>query len=488
MRKQTRRDFVKAAGVAGAALLSPACATMPTKQVRSDEIRVAVCGVRGQGYSNAKAFMKLDGVRVVALCDPDHDVLAKRVKNFAKDHGGQKVDGHHDYREVLDRDDVHAVCIATPNHWHALMGIHAIQAGKDVYVQKPVCHTIWEGRQLSKAAAKYGKIVQAGTQNRSDVGLRPFYADLHGGALGKIKAVRGLCYRNRRSIGKSNTPVPPPPSVDYNLWLGPARDEPIYRPQFHYDWHWDWNAGNGDIGNQGPHETDLIRWALGDHSNPSHVVSFGGRFAWDDAGTTPNMQFAAYQYGDVPVFFEVRNLWVKPNVDAAPSYRGGRVSVIIDCEDGYFVGGRGGGWTYDNDGKRVQQYKGDGGGGHFANFIEAVRTRDSSILHAPVEQAHMSASLAHMANISYRVGADLSPGELRERMTDDTQALEAMDRYSAQMAEWDIDVDTAPWRAGVGLGFDPDAERFVGESTFVSQANAMLHRQDRAPFIVPKEV
>ena len=485
MKKHTRREFVKTAGIAGATLLAP---SIVTAQSRSDEIRVAVCGVNGQGFSNANQIMSTDGARIVALCDPDQEILDRRVDEINKEFEGAKVVGYRDYRDVLDRDDIDAVCIATPNHWHCLMAIHACQAGKDVFVQKPVSHTIWEGRQLVKAAEKYGRIVQAGTQNRSDIGLRPFYAELAAGALGKVKMVRGLCYRNRSGIGRSATPVAPPESCDYNLWLGPAQDETLYRPSMHYDWHWDFNTGNGDIGNQGPHETDLIRWAMGDTSNPSRVISFGGRFAWDDAGNTPNMQFAAYEYDGIPIFFEVRNLWVNPEVNASPTYRGGRVSVIIDCEDGYFVGGRGGGWIYDNDGKKVKQFKGDAGEGHFKNFFKAVRSRKMSDLHAPVEQGHRSACLAHLANISYRLGAKVSPGELRERMEDDKESLDAIERYSSQMAEWNIDTKNVPWTAGVSLGFDPEKERFTGTSSFVKKANSMLHRKDRAPFIVPKEV
>lgn len=485
MKKLTRREFVKTAGAAGATLMA---ASPATAKSHSDEIRVAVCGVHGQGFGNAQHIMGIDGARVVALCDPDSAVLDKRVHEINKENKGAKVDGHIDYREVLDRPDVDAVCIATPNHWHCLMAIHACQAGKDVFVQKPASHTIWEGGQLVKAANKYDRIVQVGTQNRSDVGLRPFYAELLAGKLGKVKMVRGLCYRNRQSIGKSATPVPPPETVDYNLWLGPAQDEVLYRPSMHYDWHWDFNTGNGDIGNQGPHEMDLIRWAFNDQSNASRVVSFGGRFAWDDAGNTPNMQFAAYQYGDVPVYFEVRNLWINPKVNASPTYRDGRVSVIIDCEDGYFVGGRGGGWTYDNDGEKMEHFVGDAGEGHFRNFFKAMRSRKKSDLHAPIENGHHSACLSHMANVSYRLGKEMSPGELWERMSDDKEALDAIERYSEQLAEWDIDVKSVPWRTGASLGFDPEKEHFTGSSSLVAKANEMLHRKDRAPFIVPKHV
>lgn len=487
MSEQTRRDFIKKTGAATAAVVGASCVQRQVvTRSANEEIRLAVCGVRSQGFSNAKGFHKLKNVKVVALVDPDRAILDDRIKDFAKEFDGAKVDGHIDYREVLDRKDIDAVVVATPNHWHSLIGIHACQAGKDAYVQKPISHKIWEGRQLVNAAEKYGRIVQTGTQNRSDVGLREFYPYLHAGNMGKIKMVRGLCYRNRESIGKCGTAITPPASMDYNLWLGPAKDEPIYRPRIHYDWHWDWNCGNGDIGNQGPHEMDLVRWALGDDALPTRVVSFGGRFGWNDAGTTPNMQFAAYEYGDIDVHFEVRNMWIKPDVDASPNYRGVRTGIVIVCEDGCFKGGRGGGWVYDNDGKKVKHFPGDGGKGHFANFIKAMRSRKTSDLHAPAFRGHLSASLSHLANISYLVGSSVSPDELRDRMHGDKEALDAIERYTDQLKEWNVNFKKNPWNMGISLAFDGKAERFTGKGKLVKEANGMLRRKDRKPFVVPE--
>jgi len=482
--KQSRREFVRTIGTAGAGLMVPSLNVLGA----NEDVRIAICGVRGKGNQHAKRFRKMKGVRLVALCDPDQAVLDRRLRPFRKDPRKGKVDGHIDFREVLDRKDIDAVCIATPNHWHALMSVYACQAGKDVYVEKPVSHTLWEGRKIVEAARKYKRIVQAGTQNRSDVGLRELYPWLGEGHIGKVKMVRGLCYRNRHGIGKRDTPLKPPATVNYNLWLGPAQDLPIYRPRFHYDWHWVWNTGDGGIGNQGPHEMDLIRWALGDRSLPTRVISFGGRFAWNDAGETPNMLFTAFEYDDVPVFFEVRHLQIRPGRRAMPHYRGCRVGVIITCEGGWFRGGRGGGWVYDNKGKKMKQFKGDGGGRHQANFIKAVRSRKASDLHAPIEKGHLSACLLHMANISYRIGTHVSPETLRERMGDDREGLDAIGRYSDQLAAWGVDLKKTPWTLGVSLGFDPEKERFVGVGPLVAQANGMLHRKYRAPFVVPQEV
>jgi predicted dehydrogenase len=447
----------------------------------NSDIRVAVIGMNGKGKTHIAGFKELPGVRVVALCDVDREVLDK---NAAKLDGS--VATYTDARYVIDDPNIDVITIATPNHWHSLLAIWGCQAGKDVYVEKPICNTIWEGGQLIKAKDKYNRIVQSGTQNRSDVGLIPMYKWLHEGNIGKVTMVRGLCYKNRDSIGKLDAPLVPPASVDYNLWLGPAQDEPIYRPKLHYDWHWSWNTGNGDIGNQGPHETDLIRWAMQDKGMPSNVMSFGGRFGWNDAGQTPNMQLTAYEFNGIPVFFEVRDLKLTPDLNAAPSFMGTRIGVVITCEGGYFVGGRGGGWIYDNDGKKMQQFKGDGGGEHMGNFIDAVRSRKEADLRAPLSVGHSGANMTHIANISYRVGQDTSPGELRERLNGDKLSLEAIDRYSEHLAAWNVDFKKTPWTAGPNLQFDNEAKRFTGP--MADKANVFLHRQDRAPFIVPKKV
>ena len=261
---------------------------------------------------------------------------------------------------MLERKDIDAVVLTTPNHWHALQTIWGCQAGKDVYVEKPVCHTVWEGRQMIKAAKKYGRIVQAGFQNRSDIGLNEAFPWIHSGNIGEIRMVRGLCYRNRASIGKIDSPLVPPKTVNYDTWLGPAEHEVLYRPELHYDWHWDFNTGNGDLGNQGPHELDLIRWVLGDPDHPRKIQSIGGRFGWNDAGNTPNMGITTFDWGEIPVLFEVRNLWVRPELNSAPNFKGSRVGVVVTCDGGEFRGGRGGGIVYDNNGKKMKAFKGDG--------------------------------------------------------------------------------------------------------------------------------
>ncbi len=482
MKHLSRRDFLKAAGATGVALLAPGARVLGA----NDDIRVAVLGLGGKGSAHVKQFHGLPGVRVVAVCDPDSALVARRLQDFEKQFPGEKVLGLTDFRKVLDSKDVDAVVIATCNHWHALLTIYACQAGKDVYVEKPVSHTILEGRRMVEAARTYGRIVQAGTQCRSDVGLLEFMPFLHQGGLGKIRMVRGIVYRDRSSIGKRDTPLTPPDSVDYNLWLGPAQDLPMLRRRFHYDWHYVWNTGNGEIGNQGPHEMDMACWALGDRAGLKRVLSFGGRFAWGDAGETPNLQYNIYEFGDTPVIFEVRTLWVSPTQKALPNYRGLRTGVVVTCENGTFVGGRGGGWIYDDKGQRVRQFAGDGGGKHAANFIAAVRSRKDSDLMGRIENSHKSCIPVHAANISYRLGKQLGPDALRERLNADRDGLEAMGRYSEQLAAWNVDLAKEPWSLGAALEFDPEQERFAGPA-LVTEANALLHRQDRAPFVVPEK-
>ncbi len=484
MFKQTRRNFLKTAGLASMAVTGPSINVLGA----NNTIRAAVCGVHSQGSSNAKQLQNVDGVEVVAFCDPDQAVLDEKIKSFEDNFPGTKLEGIIDYRRLLDRKDIDVVCVATPNHWHSLMGIEGCQAGKDMYVQKPLCHTMWEGGQLVKAAAKYDRIVQTGTQNRSDVGLREYFPDLFAGKYGKIKMIRGLCYKNRDSIGKLDSPLKIPDSVDYNLWLGPGEDVPIYRTRLHYEWHWDWNCGNGDIGNQGPHEFDMIRWAMGDKSMPSSVVCFGGRFGWNDAGITPNMQIAAFEWDGVPVYFEVRDMKLSPTQDAQANFLGTRVGFVVTCEDGYFVGGRGGGWVYDNDGNKVKHYSGDSGGGHFQNFIDAVRSRKTSDLRAPAINGYKSACLAHMANTSYRLGKEMSEGDLHDCMSGDDVALEAIDRYTEHLAAWNVDLKKTPWTVGPSLGFDGKTMKYTGKGPQVEKANAMRRRNYREPFVVPKKV
>jgi predicted dehydrogenase len=471
----TRRQFVAGSLAAGATLMG----TRGKVLGANNDIRMAIVGVRGKGNGHINAFRRISGVRIVALCDVDTDVLASRASNL------DNVDTYVDMREMLERKDIDAVCLATPNHLHSLQSIWACQAGKDVYVEKPMSHNIWEGRKVIEAAKKYNRVVQHGTQSRSGRGIQEAIEYIRSGKLGKVRLARGTCYKRRESIGKVSGPQQPPASVDYNLWAGPAPLDPIMRERFHYDWHWIWATGNGDIGNQGVHEMDMCYWALGDGELPTRVVSYGGRFGYVDDGETPNTQIALMEFrNSAPLMFEVRGLPRAASETASDDYRGARVGIVIHCENGYFSGGGGGGWIFDNDGKRIQQFTGDGRAEHQANFIKAVRSRKAEDNFANVDLAHRSSVLCHLGNVSYQLGQDAPAHVLVNRVYNNEALSEAFGRMATHIASNGVNLAETPITAGPALEFDPATERFTNNDA----ANALLTRQYREPFVVPENV
>jgi len=450
----------------------------------NDDIRVAVVGVRGRGGDLINEFSKVPGVRIVALCDADSKVLENRVKQLAD--RNRKVASFADVRKLLEDKTIDAVVTATPNHWHALLTVWACQAGKDVYVEKPVSHNIWEGRKAVEAARKYNRMVQGGTQARSCLGLRAALEFCRSGQLGKILLARALCYRPRGSIGKVDGPQPIPESVDYDLWCGPAPKGPLMRKNLHYDWHWVWATGNGEIGNQGVHEMDMCRWALGYDALPPRVVSLGGRLGYVDDGETPNTQIALLDYSPVPILFEVRGLYRKAGEKVMDHYRGIRVGIIIHCEGGYYAGGFSGGWTYDKDGNKIKQYPQNGIDKHADNFIKAVRSRKLSDLTADILEGHLSAALCHMANISWRLGKHTPPDVITETFKSNPHMHESISRLLPHLAANEIDLAKTPLTLGPVLEMDPAAERFVGP--LADAANALVRREYRHPYVVPENV
>src|SRR5947207_2371939 len=347
MKAISRRSFLQTS-VAGAAAWSLSPRSWSQVVGANEHIRVAVVGINGRGASHIDEFSKIKGARVVALCDVDRDVLHRRAEKL------EGVEKYSDVRKLLENKDIDAISTATPNHWHSLITIWACQAGKDVYVEKPVSHNVFEGRQCVEAARKYNRIVQAGTQGRSNGAQREAFAWIKEGHLGKIKIARGLCYKRRPSIGKVDAPQPIPSQIDYDLWCGPALKLPLTRKKLHYDWHWVWNTGCGDIGNQGIHEMDKSRWALGKMELPPKIFSIGGRLGYVDDGETANTQMAVFDYGDVLLIFEVRGLPSKSGSSGMDKYRGESVGQVIECEGGYVSGVT----AYDNNDKSIQKFGG----------------------------------------------------------------------------------------------------------------------------------
>jgi predicted dehydrogenase len=435
MSEVNRRTFMMAAGTvaaSGVAIRSASAGVGP-----NDTVRAAVLGVNGRGTAHIGGFMGTKGTSVAVLCDPDRVVLDRRSKEFESHHGA-KVETETDLRKVFDRKDIDVVSIATPNHWHALATIWAVQAGKDVYVEKPGTHNIFEGRKMIEAARKYNRIVQHGVQLRSSEAVREGVDHLRKGTIGKVYMARGLVYRSRPSIGHAKDPDVAPATLDWNTWQGPAQERAFTKRLVHYNWHWHWNYGNGDVGNQGIHETDMCLWGLGLETFPSEIVAMGGKFLFDDDKETPELLSSNYMFPETNqmIEFEVRP-WATNNE------AGTGVGNLFYGSDGYMV------IRGYNDYATFLGQKGEPGpkrkdgdplGKHFANFIDAVRKRDTSVQHGPVETAHTASGLAHLGNIAYRLGRKLK--------------------------------------------FDPKAEKFIGDT----EADTMLTRHYRAPFVVPDVV
>ncbi|MCX7049892.1 MAG: Gfo/Idh/MocA family oxidoreductase [Candidatus Sumerlaeota bacterium] len=387
MRNMKRRDFIAAAASAAAAGTAALAAPRAFGQQpvapnakplgANSDIRIATIGLGGQGKNHTGIFSKIPGVRYVAVCDCDTNALEFVKKEFEKKN--QTVATYTDFRKMLENKEIDAVTVASPNHWHALMGIMIMQSGKDAFVEKPVSHNIFEGQRLVEAQKYYNRICQGGTQRRSDASLKAAIKALQAGELGKIKLGRAIVYRRRQPIGMVTTPQQPPASVNYDLWCGPAQMLPIMRKKFHYDWHWFWNWGNGEVGNNIIHMIDVARWAVGAETLPKRVMSIGGKFGPQDSAETPNTQMIYYEYDGIPMIAETRGLPLNSKIDTESRFMNAKENALIHCEGGYYTGG----WMYDAKGKQIKQFKVDEGGSHYANFINAVRSRKQTDLNAP---------------------------------------------------------------------------------------------------------
>jgi len=492
-----RRSFLKYAGAGALELGLPgigwAASTLARPAGANDDVRIAVVGigsaeakggVGGRGRQLISALQKVRGARIIALCDVDQRILARQAVEL-KDRG-QPVAVYRDLRRVFDSKEVDAVIVATPNHWHALATIWACQAGKDVYVEKPISHGIWEGRQMVAAARKYDRIVQSGTQARSSSALREAVEWVQRGEIGPIRFGRVILYRERSSIGKVAESTPVPVEVDYDLWCGPADKLPLRRQQLHYDWHWVWSTGSGEMGNNGVHHIDLCRWAMKLDTSAPRVMSLGGRFGFDDDGETPNTHVALLDYQSTPIYCEVRGLPEKKGSKVMDSFLNTRLGVVLHCEGGYFTGAHLSGAAFDTQGKKIREFGPTSweamDSGHLSNFVAATRSRKVADLNADVLKGHLSAACCHLVNISHRLGQTAAPSAVRERTKVDPVLSDAVSRYYEHLRANEIDFAKNEI-LGPALSFDAKLERFTGE--FADQANSLLQRAYRIPFTVP---
>jgi predicted dehydrogenase len=484
MRSFSRREFLQdsarlAAALAGSATLGQNLwadeAVAKKKGDANDTLRVAVIGVRGRGKEHVQAFAGKHNCVVTTICDADEAVIGKVMQHVEKVQG-KPPRFEQDLRRVMDDKSIDIITTATPNHWHALIAIWAMQSGKDVYVEKPVSHNVSEGRRIVETARKYKRMCQTGTQCRSSEGLQQAMHYLHSGELGKLHVARGLCYKPRGSIGKVSGPQPIPKTVNYDLWCGPAPMKPLMRKNLHYDWHWTWDYGNGDLGNQGIHEMDKARWGLGVSELPRSVISVGGRFGYVDDGQTANTQICVFDYGDRELIFEVRGL-------TTDALSGARVGNIFHCDKGILVmPNYNSAKAFTHDGKEICRFQ--AGGDHFGNFVKAVRSRKSSDLNADILEGHLSSALCHLGNVSYRLGTLQPFSKQTKAFGDDKEAYETLARMEEHLKDNKVPLDSTQYRVGRKLTVDPASESFVNDS----EANTYLTREYRYGFEVPAKV
>jgi predicted dehydrogenase len=477
MRSFSRRRFLGGLAAATAAFAVPGRARAGVSA--NEEIRLAIVGCGVRGGTHIAEFGKQPGVRIVAVCDPDRERLAAAAKEIeARYH--YRPDEVVDVRKLMDRRDIDAVTIATMQYWHSLPTIWACETGWHVYVEKPLAHYIWEGRQMVNAARKYDRLVQVGLQNRSIRGYVAMSKWLKESHLGKIQYATCFANKPRRSIGKRGQPLPIPETLDYELWCGPARKEPIYRDRLQYDCSFTWNMGDGESCNQGVHEIDVARWVLGYQSLPPRTMSVGGRFVFDDAGDVPNTQIICYDYPEAPILYEVHNLpkskeFMTPaKWSTQPDFKGEKVGVFIQCEGGYTLGTR----AFDEKGRLVKTFGEEQN--HFANFIDALRSGKREDLHADIAEGHLSTAICHAGNISYRLGRATELSEQRTQVGDVGPWREMFERYVRYLG--DIGVDANASILGPWIECDAQRENIKGNS----DAARLVRGTYRAPFDVPE--
>ena len=472
MSRLTRRSFIGQSIHVGAALgVASALPGMASARATgaNDRLRVALLGVHGQGRVHAGKWADMNDAEVVSVCDPDSNVVSEAMSVVEKK-TGRKPAYVQDLRKIMEDKTIDIVSIAMPNHWHVLASIWAIQAGKDVYVEKPLGHNIWEQRKLVEAARKHSKIVQMGNFTRSLQSYRTAIEFLHAGKLGKVKVAHGIHYGNRASIRKlADAPVPA--GVDYDLWQGPAAERPFNPNRFHYNWHWNFEYGGGEIANNGVYYLDIARWGLGKAEHPKRAMSLGGRLGYEDDGNTPNTQIGVLDYGDVQIIQEIRGL-------PSEKYMNVQWGNVFHCEEGTLVIGNATIAAFTPGGEVIQKFSGEGN--HFRNFADAVRARNRDLLNSEVLEGHLSTVLCHLPNISHRLGeAKLVSGDAPFDRSD--AGNDAWNRMVAHLKDNGIDLSQVQVRMGRTLTFDGKTETFPGDEA----ANKLLTREYRKPFVVP---
>lgn len=447
----------------------------------NDKIKVAVIGVNGQGGAHLEEWLKNPNVELAAVCDCDPAAFEKNRSKF-KDLK-QPPRFVQDVRKLLEDATIDAVSIATPNHWHALMAIWAMQAGKDVYVEKPCSHTVHEGRAMTQWARHLGRMCQMGVQSRSMSGMRETLAFVHSGKLGKIKVARAICYRQRDSIGLTDKEAPIPKGLDFDLWCGPAPLIVPKRSRLHYDWHWFYATGGGDITNQNPHELDKARWGMEKQELPRQVMSIGGRLGYVDDAEVANCQVTVYQWDDAILISDVRGLPIKTPITfglKSGNFQG--AANVWYGTEGYAVGlGYTQGVAFDYDGKELGKWKGGEYQAHFANFLKAVRSRDHKDLHLDIEDAHLSSALAHLGNVSLKRAQASGATVATTLAQGDKRIDETMESFQQYLGEHEIDFAKTPLRVGELLTIDPKTELSTNP-----EANRLFTREYRQGYELPE--
>ncbi|MGI6417950.1 MAG: Gfo/Idh/MocA family protein [Thermoguttaceae bacterium] len=497
MSSLSRRSFLKrAAATAGAGAIFTIAGTRSSGSIlgANGTVRIGVAGIHGRGQVHMSEFARMPGVKVTYLIDPDaslHESRAQKIRQM----GGNAPHCVQDIRKALEDKNLDAISIASCNHWHALMTIWACQAGKDVYVEKPMSHNVFEGRKCVEAAEKYKRIVQHGTQSRSVSSWRKTVAAIASGKYGKLRVSKGYASKVRWSIGfKSDEPAPE--TLDFNLWLGPASKRPFNRHFVHYNWHWFWDFGNGEIGNQGAHQMDVARWGIPGGTLPKRVLSMGGRWVESTAGKppftdqaeTPNMQVTVYDYGDCLLVMEIAGLNNRTMIKGNPKPQT-KVANEFYTTEGVLTSGeftpRGADKSQSLGVEAKTWAENEFNNLIFKNFIDCVRSRKREDLHADVLEAHRSVALCHLGNISYRLGEQV-PGNTPIPVFGDNEEVQKSWRRIKQGLKDALGLDLASttYQLGKLLEFDPEKEQFVSNEA----ANKLLTREYREPFVVPATV